>query len=85
MKLNDLDLPKSLLVGVAVAVLAPVLLPVVGAAVRPILKTAIKGGILLYNKGRELVAEAVESVEDLTAEAKAEMEPKAAAPEAAGV
>jgi len=27
----------------------------------------------------------VESVEDLTAEAKAEMEPKAAAPEAAGV
>ncbi|WP_448382168.1 DUF5132 domain-containing protein [Desulfosoma sp.] len=85
MKLNDLDLPKSLLVGVAVAVVAPVLLPVVGAAVRPILKTAIKGGILLYNKGRELVAEAVESVEDLTAEAKAEMEPKAAAPEAAGV
>ena len=83
MKLNDLDLPKSLLVGVAVAVVAPVLLPVVGAAVRPILKTAIKGGILLYNKGRELVAEAVESVEDLTAEAKAEMEPKAMAPDAA--
>ncbi len=81
MKLNDIDLPKSLIVGVAAAIVAPVLLPVVGAVVRPVLKTAIKGGILLYNKGRELVAEAVESVEDLTAEAKAEMESKPAAPQ----
>lgn len=81
MKLSDIDVPKSLLFGVAAAVVAPVLLPVVGAVVRPVLKTAIKGGILLYHKGREMVAEVVESVEDLTAEAKAEMEPKQAAPE----
>ncbi len=76
MKLNDIDLPKSLLYGVAAAIVAPVLLPVVGAVLRPVLKTGIKAGILLYNKGRELVAEVAESVEDLAAEAKSEMEPK---------
>lgn len=73
MKLNDLDLSKGILVGIAVAIAAPILLPVVGAAVRPVVKTAIKGGLLLYQKGREMVAEVAEKVEDIAAEAKAEI------------
>jgi len=77
MKLEDIDLPKSLLVGVAAAVVAPIVLPVLDAVVRPVLKSAIKGGIILYNKGREIVAEVAESVEDLAAEAKAELQPQA--------
>lgn len=81
MKLEDINLPKSLLVGVAAAVVAPVVLPVLGAVVRPVLKAAIKGGIILYNKSREIVAEVAESVEDLAAEAKAELQPQGASPE----
>ncbi|HTY22664.1 MAG TPA: DUF5132 domain-containing protein [Desulfomonilaceae bacterium] len=54
--------------------LAPVVIPVVAAAARPILKAAIKGGILLYDKASEMVAEATEVTEDLVAEAKAEIQ-----------
>jgi hypothetical protein len=36
-------------------------------------KAAIKGGIVLYEKGRETVAEVGEVLEDIVAEAKAEV------------
>jgi hypothetical protein len=45
----------------------------VAAVLKPVAKTAIKGGILVYRKGRQAVAEVGESVEDLVAEAKAEI------------
>ncbi|MCX7823901.1 MAG: DUF5132 domain-containing protein [Syntrophobacterales bacterium] len=73
LNLNDLDLTKGLLIGLGVAIVAPVLLPVIGAAVRPVLKSAIKGGFILYKKSREMVAEVVENIEDIAAEAKAEV------------
>lgn len=62
--------------GVAVGVgllLAPVVIPVVAAAARPVVKSLIKGGFMVYDKGCEIVAEAVEMVEDLAAEAKSEV------------
>ena len=37
-------------------------------------KVAIKEGIQLYEKGRELMAEARETMEDLVAEARSEIE-----------
>jgi hypothetical protein len=57
---------------VAVTVLAPVLGPVIATIGRPIAKSLLKGGLMLYEKGREAAAVAGESVEDMVAEIKAE-------------
>lgn len=69
-------LPKAdLWTGVAIGVAllaAPVVIPMIGAALKPVLKAAIKGGYMLYEGGREIVAEVIEDVEDLAAEAMQE-------------
>lgn len=64
---------SGLAIGIGAAVLAPAVLPVVASVVKPLAKAAIKGGIMLYEKGRETAAEAIEMVEDIVAEAKAEL------------
>lgn len=64
---------SGLAVGIGAAVIAPAVVPIVASVVKPLAKAAIKGGIMLYEKGREVVAEATEMVEDIVAEAKAEM------------
>lgn len=63
----------GLAIGIGAAVLAPAVMPVVASIVKPLAKAAIKGGIILYEKGREIVAETGEMIEDIVAEAKAEM------------
>ncbi len=63
--------------GVAVGaglLLAPVVIPMFVNAARPLAKTALKYGLIAYERGRELVAEATEAVEDLAAEARAEVQ-----------
>jgi hypothetical protein len=50
--------------------------PIIGGVVRPLLKEAIKGGILLGRQVQTLAEEAWQDVEDLTAEAKAELDSK---------
>lgn len=65
---------KGFAIGIGVALLAPVVLPVLAKAGRPLARAAIKSGMLLYEKGRETVAEMGEVVEDLVAEAQAEIE-----------
>jgi hypothetical protein len=62
------------LVGVGVALVAPTVLPAVGAALRPLAKTAIKGGVILYDTVKETIAEAGEQVNDMVAEVRAEAE-----------
>ncbi len=64
---------SGLAIGIGAAVLAPAVMPVVASVMKPLAKAAIKGGIMLYEKGRETVAEVSEIVEDIVAEAKAEM------------
>lgn len=59
--------------GIAAIVLLPVLIPVAGKAMKPVAKATIKGGIILYEKGKGVIAEAGETLEDLIAEAKAEL------------
>ena len=63
----------GLAIGIGAAILAPVVIPLAAGIVKPLLKGTIKGGIILYEKGQEMVAEAGEVVEDLVAEAKAEL------------
>lgn len=61
-------------VAIAAAVLAaPVVIPVVAAAVRPLIKAGIKGGYIIFDKGREVVEGAKEMCQDLAAEARAEL------------
>ena len=74
-----LNLPKGLswgtglAIGAASVLLAPIVLPVVGGIVKSLTKAGIKGGMVLYEKGRLLAEETKETIEDLTEEAKAEL------------
>ena len=70
---NGFKLGTGLAVGIGTVFLAPVIVPVVGQIAKPMVKATIKGGLLLAHKGRQMIAEAVETVEDLAAEAKAEL------------
>jgi Protein of unknown function (DUF5132) len=62
----------GLLVAGGVALLGPVVIPAVAMVVKPVAKTAIKGGAMLYGWGRETVAEIGEYAGDTYAEAMAE-------------
>jgi len=62
----------GIMVGVGVTLAAPVILPALGAALRPLAKSAIKGGIALGDRIKEVTAEAREQFCDLVAEVKAE-------------
>lgn len=69
------------LVGVGVALVAPTVLPAIGAAIRPLAKSVIKGGVLLYDTVKESIAEAGEQVNDMVAEVRAEVEEVEESPE----
>ena len=70
---NGLKIGTGLAIGLGIIILAPAIAPAVAAVVRPVAKASIKSGIILIQKTMELIAEAKESVEDLTAEAQAEL------------
>ena len=71
---EDLGVP-----GIAAIVMLPVLIPVAAGKIgKPIAKATIKGGIVLYEKGKGVIAEVGESLEDIIAEAKAELAEEAA-------
>ena len=77
MTLGSLKPKGDLWTGVAIGVgllAAPVVLPMVAAAVRPVAKALLKSGYLLYEKGREMVEEVSEMSEDLMAEVKSEVQ-----------
>ncbi len=69
----------GLAIGIGSAVLGPVVIPILSRTAKPLAKAAIKGSLLLYEKGKEKVAEAQEVVEDLMAEARSELDEEAAA------
>lgn len=76
----------GLAVGIGAMVLAPVVVPAVARAAKPVAKAAIKGGLMLYVRSRETLAELGEVAEDVYAEATSEfaqeMAPKTSADEA---
>jgi len=61
-------------IGIAAAVLAPAVAPVAGRGLRSLIKGGIKGYLLLTARTRSAVTEAGERLQDLYAEAKAEVE-----------
>ncbi len=77
MAISDMISKGNIWTGIAVGtglLVAPIVIPAVASAARPLLKAAIKGGYMLYEYGREMVAEVTELTEDLLVEAKAEFE-----------
>lgn len=67
------NITAGLAIGIGAAVLAPVMLPVLASVAKPLAKAAIKSGFILYEKGKEAVAEMSEMVEDVVAEARSEL------------
>ncbi len=77
MAISDMIPKGGIWTGIAVGaglLVAPIVIPAVAGAARPLLKAVIKGGYMLYEYGREMVAEVTEVAEDLFVEAKAEFE-----------
>ena len=64
---------SGLAIGLGAMVLGPLVIPVVAGITRPLFKGGIKGGILVYEKGRELYGEVTEAMEDTAAEARSEL------------
>ncbi len=70
---NGLKIGTGLAIGFGVLILAPVVAPAVAAVARPVVKASIKSAMMLFEKASEVIAEAKESLEDLAAEAQAEL------------
>ena len=71
---------EELLAGMAIGVAAmafPKLIPRIGTALRPALKTAVRAGYGLAERTRETVAEVGEQFQDVVAEVRAEREHEA--------
>jgi len=69
--------PLGIAIGVGATVLAAAVipvLPVLAKAARPSARAALKSGILLAERGREIMAEASEEFEDILAEARADLQ-----------
>ena len=66
---------KTILIGVGALLVAPLAF----SAIRPLTKQAIKSGIFVTGKVKEMFAEAGEQLGDIVAESKAEMATGAAA------
>ena len=71
--LIEVELIPGILIGIG-AMLAPQLVPKLGSALRPLVKSAVKAGYTLVDKGREMAAETSEQFQDIVAEVKAEHE-----------
>ncbi len=71
----------NLAIGAGVVILAPFVIPVIGTVIKPLIKSLIKGALISYNGVKVTIAEARESLEDLTAEARAEVSGDVAAKE----
>lgn len=69
--LFEVALIPGMVIGVAAA-LAPNFLPKVGARMKPMLHTAVRGAYKVGNKARSAVSEVQEQFHDIAAEVKAE-------------
>ena len=69
----------GLAIGVGSAIVAPMVVPALSKAAKPLAKAAIKGGLVLFETGKVKLAEAQELADDLFAEARAELAAEAEA------
>jgi hypothetical protein len=69
---RDLGVP-GVAAGIGVIVLAPIIGPALAKAGKPVAKALIKGSLVAYEKGKAVLAETGEVLEDLVAESRAEI------------
>jgi hypothetical protein len=69
--LIEAELIPGMLIGIG-AMLAPDLMSKLGTGLRPLLKSAIRGGYALAEKAKETIAEASEQYQDMIAEVHSE-------------
>ncbi len=77
------NIVTGLAIGIGAAILAPVVIPLFANIAKPLAKATIKGGMQLYERGKETFAEIAEITEDIVAEAKSELAESTAAAAAA--
>jgi len=70
---NGLKFGGAVAIGAAAVLLAPIVLPVIAGVLKPVAKGVIKGGLLAYEGAKVALAETMETIEDVAAEAKAEI------------
>jgi len=70
------DVTKGVAFGIGVAILIPVAFRALAPVLKPVARSAVKNGILVIEKGREIMAETSEKIEDLVAETQEEMRAK---------
>jgi hypothetical protein len=68
------QLGGTLAVGAGAVVLAPIVMPVLAGILKPVTKAVIKGGLIAIDTVKVKTAQTYEAVEDLAAEAKAEVD-----------
>jgi hypothetical protein len=68
------DLMKQVAIGLGVSILVPMAVTALAPVVRPLARSTLKAGILAFEKGREVVAELGEVIDDLVAEVHEEMQ-----------
>jgi hypothetical protein len=69
--------PLGVVIGLGTAALATAIVPALPAIIRasrPTARAAIKSGLVLLERGREVMAEASEEFDDMLAEVKAELQ-----------
>jgi hypothetical protein len=63
----------ALALGVIGVMLAPKIVPMAADLLRSATKTGMKGGMIAYDKGRELVSGTVDTFQDIASEARSEV------------
>jgi hypothetical protein len=63
----------TLALGALAFMAAPQILTAVGNIVRPVAKTGIKGGMIAYDKGKELFSGTVDTIQGVASEARSEL------------
>jgi hypothetical protein len=79
MALSDMgknDLARGVAIGAGLAILVPLAVMTLAPLARPVLRQALKTGMVALEKGREAMAELAEEFEDAAAEAEAELRAK---------
>jgi hypothetical protein len=78
---NGLGSGGGLLVGAGIVILAPIVVPVVATLLKTVTKAMIKGSMIAYHKAKIAAEETMEDLEDIAAEARAEVTRSAGAAE----
>src|SRR4051812_31323316 len=74
MKIHLQSVMLGFVAGAVTVIAAPVIVPAVASALRPLTKATLKAGVLGVERIRTAAARAVEAVDDLIAEVRAEVD-----------